>query len=209
MDIGQRIRAVRKEKKWTLEDLKERTGLSVSFLSDIERGVSNPSLKRLKEIAEGLNVSVSYLLGETEEKAKSTEPDFEEELVKVPIIYSVDPVQPLLLKENIREYQVIPKKKIKNGTYFFIKAADDSMSGSGIIPGSLVLIRKQSDVLNGKIAAVLLTERDKEKVVLRKVFKTNSQLFLQPDNPKYETSILPFKKAKIVGKAVSITLDLE
>ncbi|WP_366922187.1 helix-turn-helix transcriptional regulator [Metallumcola ferriviriculae] len=64
MEIGKRIKSLRKEKKLSLKQLSERTGISISFLSDIENERSTPSLERTKDIAQALNTTVSYLLGE-------------------------------------------------------------------------------------------------------------------------------------------------
>ncbi|MCG0276769.1 MAG: helix-turn-helix domain-containing protein [Thermosediminibacteraceae bacterium] len=47
----------------------------MSFLSDIENGRSNPSLERLKEIAEALDTTVSYLLGENDKTDDPTHPE--------------------------------------------------------------------------------------------------------------------------------------
>lgn len=63
-NVGARIKALRKQKKYTLKDMSSKTGISVSFLSDIENGRSNPSLDRLTDIAKTLDINVSYLLGE-------------------------------------------------------------------------------------------------------------------------------------------------
>lgn len=70
MTVGHRIKNLRKEKNMTLRELSHKTGISVSFLSDIENGRSNPSLERLKDIAGVLDVTVSFLMGE-EEKASN------------------------------------------------------------------------------------------------------------------------------------------
>lgn len=64
MNVGQRIQALRKSKGMTLKDLSAKINMSVSFLSDIENSRSSPSLKRCREIAAGLNVTVGELLGE-------------------------------------------------------------------------------------------------------------------------------------------------
>lgn len=64
MNVGERIKQLRKEKNLTLRELAEKADISISFLSDIENGRSNPSLERLKAIAEALDTTVSYLLGE-------------------------------------------------------------------------------------------------------------------------------------------------
>jgi transcriptional regulator with XRE-family HTH domain len=62
MTIGKTIKNVRKKKGLKLRELSERTGISISFLSDIENGRSNPSVKRLKRIADGLGTTLKYLL---------------------------------------------------------------------------------------------------------------------------------------------------
>ncbi|SJZ77490.1 helix-turn-helix domain-containing protein [Selenihalanaerobacter shriftii] len=68
MTIGEKIKSIRKEKKLTLRELASKTDISPSFISDIENNRSNPSLNRLKDIANALNTSVSYLLGECEKQ---------------------------------------------------------------------------------------------------------------------------------------------
>jgi len=62
--VGSRIKACRKEARLTLKDMSKLIGISMSFLSDIENGRSNPSLDRLGQIAEKLGTSVSWLMGE-------------------------------------------------------------------------------------------------------------------------------------------------
>jgi len=46
----------------TLTELSKRTGLSVPFLSQVEKGIKGLSLTSLKSIAEGLDVSMNYFL---------------------------------------------------------------------------------------------------------------------------------------------------
>lgn len=62
--VGFRIKDLRKQKGYTLKILSEKAKISVSFLSDIENNRSKPSLERLKEIADALETTSSYLLGE-------------------------------------------------------------------------------------------------------------------------------------------------
>ncbi|AFS79813.1 putative HTH transcriptional regulator, lambda repressor-like, DNA-binding protein [Gottschalkia acidurici 9a] len=64
--IGKRIKELRVDYGLSLKQLSERIDISISFLSDIENNRSNPSLDRLKDIAKGLNTTVSYLIGESE-----------------------------------------------------------------------------------------------------------------------------------------------
>lgn len=54
--IGERIRARRRKLRMSLDELAERTGLSKSFLSQIERAISSPSIESLELIAEALEL---------------------------------------------------------------------------------------------------------------------------------------------------------
>lgn len=61
---GSIIRRVRKSNDMTLVDLSEKTGLSLSFISQIERGITNPSLNSLRKIAVALDIPLSSFFQE-------------------------------------------------------------------------------------------------------------------------------------------------
>jgi transcriptional regulator with XRE-family HTH domain len=65
--VGERVRALRRERGWTLESLAERSGVSRAMISKLERGEKNPTLVVAAKVAEGLGVSLSRLVG-TEER---------------------------------------------------------------------------------------------------------------------------------------------
>lgn len=64
LTLGHRIQERRNQFGWSLRELASQTGLTASFLSQLERGQSNPSLKSLQTIAVALNTSVFVLLME-------------------------------------------------------------------------------------------------------------------------------------------------
>src|SRR5699024_2962553 len=64
--ISNKIKRLRLEKKMTLKDLSEKTELSVSFLSQIERGSSSLAITSLKKIADAFNVKMSYFFEEVD-----------------------------------------------------------------------------------------------------------------------------------------------
>lgn len=61
-ELGRKIRLVRSDKGWTLRDLSEASGVSVSQLSSIERGTHLPSLESLVSIAQALEAKPSKWL---------------------------------------------------------------------------------------------------------------------------------------------------
>lgn len=59
-EIYEKLRDLRNQKLLTLKDLSEKTGLSVSFLSQVERGTSSLAITSLKKIADALEVPINH-----------------------------------------------------------------------------------------------------------------------------------------------------
>ncbi|PLR86795.1 DNA-binding protein [Bacillus canaveralius] len=58
-EISKRIREWRLERKLTLKELSEKTGLSISFLSQVERASSSIAITSLKKIADAVDVPIA------------------------------------------------------------------------------------------------------------------------------------------------------
>ena len=61
LDLGQRVRDLRKARGWTLEQAASQAGLARSTLSKIENGQMSPTYEALKKLADGLAISVPQL----------------------------------------------------------------------------------------------------------------------------------------------------
>jgi transcriptional regulator with XRE-family HTH domain len=61
VDLGGRIRDLRRLRRCTLRVIAERTGLTEGFISQIERGRANPSLASVQRIAQALGVEIVEL----------------------------------------------------------------------------------------------------------------------------------------------------
>jgi transcriptional regulator with XRE-family HTH domain len=61
LDLGARVRELRKARDWTLEQAAREAGLARSTLSKIENGQMSPTYDALKKLAEGLKISVPQL----------------------------------------------------------------------------------------------------------------------------------------------------
>ncbi|MGE8944063.1 cupin domain-containing protein [Leptospira interrogans] len=69
LKIGDRLRMRRRIRRLSLQQLAEATGLSIGLLSQIERNVSTPSLRSLREICQGLQMPMSWLFETPDEKS--------------------------------------------------------------------------------------------------------------------------------------------
>ncbi len=61
LDLGIRVRELRKAKGWTLEQAATQAGLARSTLSKIENGQMSPTYEALKKLAQGMAISVPQL----------------------------------------------------------------------------------------------------------------------------------------------------
>ncbi len=62
--VGNDIRALRRSRSMTLVDFAESLDRSVGFVSQIERGLSEPSINDLRNIAKIFDVPISFFFGE-------------------------------------------------------------------------------------------------------------------------------------------------
>ena len=69
--LGEKLKAIRLEKNMTLHDLSQRSGVSKSLLSQIERGLSIPTVTKLQQIAEALDIPISSMFSENNDTADS------------------------------------------------------------------------------------------------------------------------------------------
>lgn len=72
--LGEKIRSLRRQQKITQERLAEMSGMTVNYLSKIERGsVSNISAEKLSKIAATLNVSMDELFNDNADNPSKTQ----------------------------------------------------------------------------------------------------------------------------------------
>ena len=62
--LGDQIRSIRKRQEITLKELAEKAGLSIGYISQIERNLTDPSLSTLRKISGALGVPTYLFLGD-------------------------------------------------------------------------------------------------------------------------------------------------
>ncbi len=65
--MGKKIRNLRKASSFSLAELAEKINKTSSYLSQIERGLAEPSLSALRQISEALNTPIFYFLVDEKE----------------------------------------------------------------------------------------------------------------------------------------------
>ena len=187
--------------------------LTKSDLSQYVSGKVVPGQEKLTILGLALNVSEAWLMGydvpmeRTQSVASSanntiTLPDNIIPLPKnsktVPLLGSIVCGLPILTEENLDRDISLPDFIRAD---FALRCKGDSMVDARILDGDIVYIRKQPDVENGEIAAVLI----EDEATLKRVYKYPGQVVLQPANPKYAPLIYTgesINEMRILGKAV-------
>lgn len=67
MTLGAQLKAARERKNYTLKQLAERSDLSIGFISQVERGQTDPSLSSLKSLAAALDIKLKDLFDQETE----------------------------------------------------------------------------------------------------------------------------------------------
>ena len=82
--LGMEIRRIRKLRGWTLEQVGERSGVSLGALSQLERGGGNPGIGTVGRVAHALGVSVASLLTSAPERSPVVRKDERRQLTMHP-----------------------------------------------------------------------------------------------------------------------------
>lgn len=131
---------------------------------------------------------------------KDQEDKTDKEMINIPVVGKVTAGAPILAEENIEDYFPVPLNylKVGNNELFMLKVSGDSMIEAGIHDGDYVIAEKQSYAENNEIVIALL---DKEATVKR-FFKEEDHIRLQPENPAYEPIIS--KDVKVLAKVIGL-----
>lgn len=182
MDTGERIKALRKARGMTQEELGNVIGVQKAAIQKYEKGtVRNIKRDSLIKLAQFFNTTPEYLLGWSD-MPSNLEPLNTAELVMIPVIGRVAAGISCLAENNITDYSPVPKSSITDGEqYAFLRVEGDSMYPI-FIEGDLVLVRCQTSVDSGSYAVVTI---DNEDGVVKKVVYGKDFIELQSVNPMY------------------------
>lgn len=186
-------------------ELCRRTGIGKSSISTYLSGDYEPKQTNLYKIADALSVTIPWLSGYDVEMNVEKEniplPENLKPITKVnriPIVGSIAAGTPILATENIESYLLLGQEYKAD---FALKIMGDSMIDVGINDGDLALIIKDRPISNGEIYAVLVDG----EATLKKVYKNDDYLTLQPCNSKYEPIVVKEEdNPYIVGKLSGI-----
>lgn len=197
------IKWLRERKNLTQEEVAERVGVTKATVSKWEKGdIENMKRDKIAKLSEVFGISPLELLGMDIPKNAIPIGD----IVRIPVLGYIACGEPILADENVTEYREVFIKDLPKGNLFFLQAKGDSMEPK-IPDGSYVMLRKQPDVENGEIAAVIVNGDN--EATLKRVRKLDDTILLEALNEKYAPYIINENNpARIIGKAVKVEYKL-
>ena len=88
---------------------------------------------------------------------------------------------PILAEEAVEDVFPLPRQIVGDGKLFLLKVVGDSMVDAAICDGDWVVVRQQSDAVNGDVVAAMLDGEATVKTFKRK----DGHVWLMPHNPAY------------------------
>lgn len=199
--VANKLKALRKQKGLTLEELAVSLGTSKQTIHRYENGViANIPKEKIERLAELLGTTPSELMG-WGESLYSYDNIIPIKKKILPIVGTIACGTPIYAEEEYGSFAIADTNL---DATFCLRAKGDSMTGARIFDGDLVFIRAQDAVDNGEIAAVIIND----EATLKRVYyyPSESKLVLSPENPKYPPLVYikeELNSIKIIGKAVA------
>lgn len=211
MELREKLFRLKEAHGLTTEALSEQSGVPKGTINKLLTGETrNPTAQTLKKLAQALGCPVETLLGKPSEipGVYRLGDDPEKRLFdsgallhiqrrRIPVLGEIAAGEPILAEEEIGFADCDAA-----GCDFALRVRGDSMVGARLFDGDLVFIRRQSDVDDGQIAAVIIDGH----ATLKRVYHVPGGLHLLSENPKYPPMRFTFDNhddIRILGLAVS------
>lgn len=206
--LSKRLRELREMRGFNKRQTAKLFNMPYTTYNNYETGTREPNSETLIVFAKEYNVSVDYLLGESD-KSRSKLHDIATPFKKskqIPILGLIRAGEPTLAKEDVIGYTYGDYNE--GYTYFALRVAGDSMNAARIQEGDILVVREQSCVDDGEIAVILV---DGEEATVKRVYRAGSTITLMPQstNSEHKPQIYDLKKTdiKILGKVVKVEIE--
>ena len=179
----------------TRADVSRFLGYPETTLANWANGVNYPRIDKIQELADFFGIKKSDLIEDKIDAIINRHPDLHpfRKIRSVPILGTIACGTPIWAEENFEGYIGIDPAHM--GGEFALICKGDSMIDANIQSGDIVLLKKVPDVEDGK--------------TLKKVYKRDDSLVLQPCNRNYGPIVYSAMEAEesgiqIIGECVGV-----
>ena len=223
MKLREKLARLKSERGMTTEALSRESGVPRGTLNKLLNGETrNPTVGTLKALAEALGCPLAWLsgtddapmrpedipgvrrLGQAPDLSQAPAPGPDNLLPvsrrRVPLLGRIAAGEPIYAEETLDAVDCDAGLSCD----FALRVKGDSMIGARIHDGDIVFIKRQEDVADGQIAAVVVGD----EATLKRVYHVKNGLQLLSENPKYPPMLFTLDECgsiHILGRAVGFT----
>ncbi|MEN6462217.1 MAG: S24 family peptidase [Syntrophomonas sp.] len=235
INFGKYLKGLRDERGLTLRQVQIQSGVSDSYLSQLETGQRGiPSPEFIKKLAPVYDVTYKEMLvaagylqptdfiqrpGKANRhfKDESSTSNIKEaihydgnSIIMLPVYGKISAGKPINSILETDEHMPMDTRFFNMQGYskedfFFLRINGHSMEPT-IADNDLVLIRKQPTVENNEIAAILCNNED---AIVRRVMIAEDKIILSSDNKEYLVMVLDSSECQIIGKVLKKIGDVK
>lgn len=202
MKIGLYVKHYRERHKLSMQEFADKADLSKGYISMLEKGKHPqndreivPSIETVNKIAKAMNLSIDELLARIDGNHPSN--IITPAAYAVPILGTICAGSGIHCEENFQGHFYVDRT-IKAD--YCLKVKGDSMIDAGIYDGDFAFIRKSFDYSDGDVYAVCWGAE--ESASLKKLYKMDDKVMLQPCNSDYAPTLLDADDIYIVGECI-------
>ncbi len=167
--------------------------LGIKSTSTVHSAIASLQSKGLIRKENGKRRAMEVVDSEAPAKAENERPD----VIDIPVVGRVAAGTPILAEQNIEGSFPLPAQYAGRGTNFMLTVHGDSMIEAGIFDGDYILVEEQKTASNGDIVVAMVDDGFESGATVKKFYKENGHIRLQPQNSSMEPIIVD--DCKIVG----------
>jgi len=124
----------------------------------------------------------------------------------LPLLGSIAAGAPIQAQEHVEDMIPVPSEMVRNvENAFLLRVKGDSMSGEGIMPRDIVVVKPQKTANHGDLVAALLGD----EATVKRINFASDGVKLMPSNPAYQPIPVNSEDSWIIGKVVGLIRDYE
>jgi len=217
LTIGEIIKQYRIEHNLSMDAFSEKSGISKSYISLLEKNKHpksgkpiSPSVQSIKQVADAIGMDFDVLFSNIDGNVslvKNEEPVLQPEkrAVTINVLGRVAAGIPLEAIEDIIDTEEISEEMAKTGEFFGLQINGDSMEPK-FSKGDVVIVRKQDDAESGDIVIAMVNGDD---ATCKRLKKYQEGIALISTNPAYDpiyfsNKEIEEKPVRIIGKVVEL-----
>jgi repressor LexA len=121
---------------------------------------------------------------------------------QIPILGTVAAGEPAYAYEEIEGYLPYDVGGAHKD-YFALRVRGKSMIGAGILPGDVVVVRRQPDANSGEIVVAIF----EDEATVKRLKRKGKEIWLMPENPEFEPINGTF--CRILGRVCAVIREYE